>query len=792
MTTKYFNSVLDRSTFTFNPLTDILICESAASLSLWYTADFTDVTFMDGIRAARFASPVSLLQLTTSNILFSNGSQLIIGDNNTDTANDNLSNTLNGGAGADQLLGLGGNDQLNGGDGNDLLNGGDGNDTLDGGVGADTMKGGLGNDTYLVDNVGDVIDESPPPAPLLVSTNDVGVQGNYHSQNAQLSSNGRYVVFESGASNLVAGDTNSSWDIFVKDLQTGAIQRVSTNSAGGEANGLSHNAQFSADDRYVVFDSTASNLVAGDTNNASDVFVKNLQTGATQRVSTDASGLQGSQGSQNGRFASDGHSVVFDSYANNLATGHVYMYSDIFLKNWQTGEIQVVSINSAALDDSYSTNGDAQISANGRYVVFESTARNLVSGLWAYAGGIFVKDLQTGTVRCASLNAAGVTADEPSYNADISADGRYVVFESAASSLVVGDTNQQTDIFVKDMQSGEIQRVSTNAAGGQTDAGSHRASISADGRYVVFDSYATNLVAGDTHFTSSSSPPDIFIKDLQTGAIQSLSMNFSGGHPIAVEGSLNAHFSADGHYVVFESSDDSKLITGDSNAVTDIFRVANPFLFDSGVGTVQSSVTYTLPNFVENLTLTGTGWIDGTGNALDNLIYAGAGNNVLDGAGGTDTVSYAFAGAGVTVSLASAGAQATGGSGSDTLLNFENLTGSAFNDNLTGNAAGNMLDSGAGSDFLNGGVGADTMLGGDGTDAYCVDHAGDLVSESNSCLATGGNDVVYSYLAAYTLTANVERLRLMLSWGEQRHRQRSRQHALRRGGQQCPRRRCRY
>jgi len=196
----------------------------------------------------------------------------------------------------------------------------------------------------------------------------------------------------------------------------------------------------------------------------------------------------------------------------------------------------------------------------------------------------------------------------------------------------------------------------------------------------------------------------------------------------------------------------------------DLVTESNATLATGGNDLVNSLLaTYTLTANVENLRLLAAGTANGTGNGLDNLIYAGAGNNVLDGAGGTDTVSYAFAGAGVTVSLATAGAQATGGSGSDTLLNFENLTGSAFNDNLTGNAAGNMLDSGAGSDFLNGGVGADTMLGGDGTDAYCVDHAGDLVSESNSSLATGGNDVVYSYLAAYNLTANVERLRLMLS-----------------------------
>ncbi|MEF8707518.1 MAG: calcium-binding protein [Candidatus Accumulibacter propinquus] len=182
-----------------------------------------------------------------------------------------------------------------------------------------------------------------------------------------------------------------------------------------------------------------------------------------------------------------------------------------------------------------------------------------------------------------------------------------------------------------------------------------------------------------------------------------------------------------------------------------------------GIDTVNALVDHTLGANVENLNLIAAGTVNGTGNGLDNLIYAGSGNNVINGAGGNDTVSYTLAGAGVTLSLAIAGAQATGGSGSDTLISIENLIGSGFNDNLTGNTANNVLDGGAGSDFLNGGVGADTMLGGDGTDAYCVDHAGDLVSESNGSLASGGNDIVYSYLSAYTLTANVERLRLMLA-----------------------------
>ncbi len=196
----------------------------------------------------------------------------------------------------------------------------------------------------------------------------------------------------------------------------------------------------------------------------------------------------------------------------------------------------------------------------------------------------------------------------------------------------------------------------------------------------------------------------------------------------------------------------------------DLVTESNGSLATGGNDIVYSYLAaYTLTANVERLRLMLAGASNGTGNGLDNTLYAGAGNNVLDGAAGNDTVSYAFATAGVTLSLATAGAQATGGSASDTLISIEHLIGSGFNDSLTGNTANNVLDGGAGSDFLNGGAGADTMLGGDGTDSYCVDHAGDIVSESNGSLATGGNDVVYSYLAAYTLTANVERLRLMLA-----------------------------
>jgi Ca2+-binding RTX toxin-like protein len=690
LATILFSSITNGSTVAFNPASDILSFDSptfnAAWLGLSYAGDYTGISLTAGAITFNLTATVSLASLTTGNVIFADGSRLIVGDNSS-SGNDILANTLIGSAGHDQLLGLSGNDTLVGGAGNDVLNGG---------TGADLLKGGLGNDSYVVDDAGDVVDETPTPDPLRVSTDAGGVQGNGRSNNAQISADGRTVLFDSEASNLVAGDSNGAKDIFVKDLQSGAIQRVSTDAAGVQGNDGSEDARFSADGHSVLFVSLASNLVAGDSNGAEDLFIKNLQSGSIQRVSTDAAGVQGNSSSLNAQFSAEGRTVVFQSYASNLVAGD--------------------------------SNND-----------------------W----DIFVKDLQSGAIQRVSTDAAGAESNGYSDQPRFSADGHYVVFQSYASNLVAGDSNGTGDVFVKDLQSGAIQRVSTDAAGVQGNSDSGYAQFSADGRTVVFTSEASNLVAGDSNISH-----DVFVKDLQSGAIQRVSAEAAGAQGNA--GSYNPQFSADGRYLVF-TSDASNLVAGDSNGAGDIFRVANPFHIDSGVDTVQSSISYTLPTAVENLKLTGSGALNGTGNTLDNLFYAGAGNNVLDGAAGNDTVSYVFASAGVTVSLASAGAQATGGSGTDTLISIEHLIGSGFNDSLTGNTGNNILHGGAGSDFLNGATGADTMLGGDGTDYYAVDHAGDLVSESNSSLATGGNDIVYSYLAAYTLTANVERLRLMLA-----------------------------
>ncbi|MCK9372548.1 MAG: hypothetical protein M0P91_05075 [Sulfuricurvum sp.] len=167
---------------------------------------------------------------------------------------------------------------------------------------------------------------------------------------------------------------------------------------------------------------------------------------------------------------------------------------------------------------------------------------------------------------------------------------------------------------------------------------------------------------------------------------------------------------------------------------------------NEGIDTVQSSVSHTLSDNVEYLQLTGTANINGTGNALNNLMYANGGNNILNGGAGVDTLAYSTATAGVSVNLSLSTAQITGGSGSDTVLNFENLSGSIYNDTLIGNSGANIL---------NGGMGADTMKGGLGNDTYVVDNAGDVVTENTN----EGIDTVQSSVS-YTLGDNVEYLQL--------------------------------
>ena len=382
------------------------------------------------------------------------------------------------------------------------------------------------------------------------------------------SPDGRWVAFSSFATNLVSGDTNALCDIFLKDLETGAISRLSTDSSGNQASGgHSVRVTFSPDGQSVLFESYATNLVAGDTNGREDIFLRNLQTGSVTRVSTDSTGAQVTGVQIYGAvFSPDGQSVAFRSGATNLVAGDTNGTDDVFIKNLVTGVVTRVSTDATGTQAVGGASYFPRFSPDGRYLAFSSVATNLVSGDTNGVDDAFIKDLETGAITRISTDSSGAQAvGGNTYNVRFSSDGQFVVFESGATNLVAGDTNNRTDIFVKNLATGAVTRVSTNASGGQVMIGnSNSPSLSPDDRFVAFYSTASTLVAGDTNTSA-----DIFVKDLKTGEVTRLSTNSSGAEAIGGD-SRYPIFSPDGRSVVFQSAANN-LVTGDTNASADIF-----------------------------------------------------------------------------------------------------------------------------------------------------------------------------------------------------------------------------
>ncbi len=395
-----------------------------------------------------------------------------------------------------------------------------------------------------------------------VSVDSGGVQGNGVSASASISADGRYVAFQSDATNLVGGDTNHVVDIFVHDRQSGATERVSVDSLGVQGNGESGSPSISADGRYVAFWSYARNLVSGDTDGWTDVFVHDRQSGTTERVSVDSLGAQGNESSYFPSISADGRYVAFWSSATNLVGGDTNHAFDAFVHDSQSGTTERVSVDSLGAQGNAASYSPS-ISADGRYVAFWSYATNLVGGDTNGWSDVFVRDRQSGTSERVSVDSLGAEGNDGSHLPSISADGRYVTFYSFATNLVGGDTNGWSDVFVHDRQSGATERVSVDSLGAEGDEASYSSSISTDGRYVAFGSWASNLVGADTNAVV-----DTFVHDRQNGATERVSI-----HSLGTEGnglSWYPSMSADGRVVAFHS-DATTLVGGDTNGTWDVF-----------------------------------------------------------------------------------------------------------------------------------------------------------------------------------------------------------------------------
>jgi Tol biopolymer transport system component len=426
-----------------------------------------------------------------------------------------------------------------------------------------------------------------PSATERVSVDSVGAEGNGSSGGPSISADGRYVAFVSSATNLVPGDTNGVFDVFVHDRVTGTSERVSVDSVGVQANNQSSMPSISGDGRYVAFNSSATNLVPGDTNGVDDVFVHDRVTGATERVSVDTAGLQANAQDYAYNYApsisADGRYVAFESYASNLVPGDTNGIWDIFVHDRVTAATERVSVDSPGAQGNGNSYGPS-ISADGRYVVFESSASNLVPGDTNGAADVFVRDRATGATGRVSVDSAGAQGNYWSSLPSISADGRYVTFDSSATNLVPGDTNSTLDVFVHDRVTGATERESVDSAMAQGNGYSDDPAISADGRYVAFHSWATNLVPGDTNATW-----DIFVHDRVAGTTQRVSADSADGQ--GNRDSYNPSISDDGRSVAFESNA-SNLVPGDTNGFVDAF-VRDRCADGSCVGPPTSTATTT-------------------------------------------------------------------------------------------------------------------------------------------------------------------------------------------------------
>lgn len=401
-----------------------------------------------------------------------------------------------------------------------------------------------------------------------ISVGPAGAEANADSYDAAVSDNGQVIAFRSTASNLVTGDTDNWPDIFVRDLGSGATEMASVTPNRR----YSLTPSLSDDGRIVVMatDLTiagGSYIVALDRQTATSTVILPLSPG-----SDDSGGHLEPTVSGNGQFISFYTYLTLQTSEPPSArpidddqnfTTDAYVYDRVTRPVPQTQRVSRNATGVEGVGDSMSPT----LSDDGRYVAFYSYATNLVIGDSNDHEDIFVKDRQTAAIVMASVASDGTIGNGDSYKPVIAGAGRYVAFRSQATNLVVGDTNKHWDIFVRDMTLGATTRVSVSSSGGQANHDSFEADISDDGRYVVFRSNASNLVADD-----SNKRFDVFVHDRQTSQTVRVSKPVSGesnGH------SYNPAISGDGNWIVFES-DATNLITGDSNAARDIFRVPNP------------------------------------------------------------------------------------------------------------------------------------------------------------------------------------------------------------------------
>ncbi len=416
-------------------------------------------------------------------------------------------------------------------------------------------------------------------APVSVSTS--GALANNNSYYSLISADGRYVVWQCEAGNLVPNDFNNQYDIYRRDLVAGVTDLVSVGISGSAGNALSLSPAVSGDGRFVVWSSNASNLISGDTNGTWDIFLRDMVAGITTRISLTGAGGQAPLRSDQPRITPDGRYVTFESDADLIASDTNGL-KDCYRLDRNTGQLALVSTSSTGtLGDSISY--AAQPSDDGRYVCFFSAATNLVSGDTNGQGDVFWKDMQTGTLLRVNVSTAGVQANNESIWPSISGDGQIVTYCSAAGNLVPGDTNGNFDLFARDIVAGTTERLNLQPNGAQADSYVQSpTALTTDGRFVIYASLSTNLVAGDTNGFQ-----DIFIRDRLSMTTERVSFAFNGSQTNS--DNFVPHMTPDKRVITYTSTANN-IVPNDTNGFRDIFAstLGGPgtaFCFGDGTGT---------------------------------------------------------------------------------------------------------------------------------------------------------------------------------------------------------------
>jgi Tol biopolymer transport system component len=534
-----------------------------------------------------------------------------------------------------------------------------------------------------------------------------GAVGDSNSFESSISADGRYVAFHSNATNLDPDSDDGVTDVFVRDLETNTTTLVSraSGAAGAVGDFGSNDPSISADGRYVAFHSAAHNLDPDSDDGITDVFVRDLETNTTTLVSraSGAAGTVGDLDSDDPSISADGRYVAFDSDAINLDPDSDDTVPDVFVRDTQANITTLASRASGAAGDvGDGASVDAAISADGRYVAFESDADNLDDDSDDAFPHVFVRDLQASndtTLVSRASGAAGDVGDDGSQEASISADGRHVAFRSAADNLDPDSDDDFLDVFVRDTQADITTLVSRadGAAGAVGDGGpSLDPSLSADGRHVAFQSYADNLDPD-----SDDGFPDIFVRDL-VASTTSLASRATGAAGAAGDGlSGSPSTSADGGRVAFDSNADN-LDPDSDDGVSDVFvrELVDP---------IDPVPTPTTRCAGVRATKVGTAGGDKLRGTPRRDVIAGlGGNDVIRGLGGKDILC---GGKGRDRLL--------GGRGRDRLLGQRGndiLRGGPGRDKLLGGPGRDRLLGQGGNDILRGGPGRDKLLGGPGRD----------------------------------------------------------------------------